>query len=52
MKTSEKGKKKKQQRANYIKMRCNAVINRATEVKRIADELFISEATVWRDLGR
>jgi len=48
----KKSEKKKQQRANYIKMRCDAVKNKTTEVKRIADELFISERTVWDDLRK
>ena len=44
--------KKLNQRSNYVKMRCGAVKNRTTEIKKLADELFISERTLWRDLNR
>lgn len=47
-----KNDKKLEQRANYIKMRCDAVKNKTTEIRKLADELFVSERTIWRDLRR
>ena len=43
-------KSKLTQRAEYIKTRVESVRNKQTEIKRIADELFLSERTVRRDL--
>jgi DeoR/GlpR family transcriptional regulator of sugar metabolism len=40
----------KAKRREYIKKRIEKVKNKGTEVQRIAEELFISKDTVYRDL--
>jgi len=45
-------KSKLEDRADYIKKRVEAVKNKPTEIKRLADELFLSEKTVRRDLKK
>ena len=42
----------KEKRAEYIKQRVSNVKNKPTEIKRLADELFLSEFTVRRDLKK
>ena len=44
--------KQQQLRGDYIRMRCDAVKNKTTEVKRLSCELFISERTIWRELKK
>jgi DeoR/GlpR family transcriptional regulator of sugar metabolism len=43
-------KSKLEQRAEYIAQRVNSVRCKTSEIKRIAQELFLSEKTVYRDL--
>ncbi len=45
-------KSKLQERQEYIKKRVENVRNKPSEIKRLADELFLSEKTVRRDLKR
>jgi DeoR/GlpR family transcriptional regulator of sugar metabolism len=40
----------KAKRREYIRQRIEKVKNKGTEVQRIAEELFISKDTVYRDL--
>lgn len=42
----------KTKRAEYIKNRVDQVRNKTTEIKRLSNELFISESTVRRDLQK
>ncbi len=41
---------KLRKRREYIRKRIEQVKHKGTEVQRIAEELFISKDTVWRDL--
>jgi DeoR/GlpR family transcriptional regulator of sugar metabolism len=43
---------RKEHRARYVKLRIESVRNKTTEIKRLADELFISERTIKRDLKK
>lgn len=47
-----KADKIKDKRKKYIQSRVDAVKNKSTEIKRIADELFLSEVTIYRDLKK
>ena len=40
------------ERAKYIQKRVNEAVRSECEIKKIASELFISEATIRRDLQR
>jgi transcriptional antiterminator len=42
----------KDRRAFYIQNRLSAVDNKPTEIKRISNELYISERTVRRDANK
>jgi len=39
-------------RAEYVQQRVDAVINKRTEINRIAKELFLSTRTIVRDLNK
>jgi len=47
-------KKEKQieRRREYVKQRIESARNRGTEVKRLADELFLNQRTIYRDLEK
>ena len=40
------------ERAKYIKQRVEVVKNKPTEIKRLANELFLSERTIYSDLKK
>jgi len=46
----KKNDKQQQLRYDYIRMRCSVVKNKTTEIKKLANELFLSERTIWREL--
>ena len=39
-------------RAIYVQQRVNKVINKRKEIKDIANELFLSERTIWNDSNK
>ena len=45
-------KNKLEERAKYVQKRVDKVNNKPTEIKRLADELFLSEKTIRKDLGK
>ena len=42
----------KERRAMYVKAWMQGIKNKSTEVKRLSMKLFVSEATIWRDLRK
>jgi len=47
-----KNEKRLHQRADYIKSRVAKVNNKTAEIKRLSEELFLSERTIRLDLSK